>query len=343
MLINNKILIFLRFFVYMVIFMGIFGSCKKKSSNNKGYVNFQEQYEYSKKIDKYIHERNGRIIEIDLDSLHRITLSPEVLIDANNTDSMFLAKPIDCVIKKDKLYILDEKLNELITCNRKGKIINILGRKGSGPGEFNSPVAVCKNDDLFAIYDGGNFRIQFFDKNLNFLSSFTTKSNEDMQYSFAYPTCVGISNQGDMYILDSDNSRILKFNLNGVFLQEIGNYDSGKFMLGNPKQFAISPDGEIFVINNGIIFVFDQYGNGLLKFKLPFTAKNINVTFNYLTITGSHQVYYANLNKHTIELSKFNLSKKMEIQINDSFIFNKKMYILSKHFIYVFSLNNSNK
>ena len=241
------------------------------------------------------------------------------------------------------IFVADKNKNEIFKFDTLGNLIKSTGGFGWAADQFDDPTDIFATILRIYVADKNNNRIEIFDKNLNFLSSFTTKSNEDMQYSFAYPTCVGISNQGDMYILDSDNSRILKFNLNGVFLQEIGNYDSGKFMLGNPKQFAISPDGEIFVINNGIIFVFDQYGNGLLKFKLPFTAKNINVTFNYLTITGSHQVYYANLNKHTIELSKFNLSKKMEIQINDSFIFNKKMYILSKHFIYVFSLNNSNK
>ncbi len=210
------------------------------------------------------------------------------------------------------IFVADKNKNEIFKFDTSSNLIKSTGGFGWATDQFDDPADIFATILRIYVADKNNNRIEIFDKNLNFLSSFTAKSNKDMQYSFAYPTCVGISNQGDMYILDSDNSRILKFNLNRIFLQEIGNYDSGKFMLGNPKQFAISPDGEIFVINNGIIFVFDQYGNGLLKFKLPFAAKNINVTFNYLTITGSSQVYYADLNKRTIELSKFNLPKKPE-------------------------------
>ncbi len=69
-------------------------------------------------------------------------------------------------------------------------------------------------------------------------------------------------------MLDSDNYRILKFSLNGDFLIEIGAQDAGAFALSNPKNFTLDNDGNIFVLDEDQIKVFDQYGNGKLKFKI---------------------------------------------------------------------------
>ena len=56
----------------------------------------------------------------------------------------------------------------------------------------------------------------------------------------AYPVSCATSNQGDLYFIDSENKRIMKFDIFGNFILNFGGFDAGKYQLSNPKQLAIS-------------------------------------------------------------------------------------------------------
>ena len=58
----------------------------------------------------------------------------------------------------------------------------------------------------------------------------------------------------------------------GYLLMQIGNYDSGEFILEYPIRFALSQDGKLFALDNESLIVFDQYGLGLVKFNTGNTA-----------------------------------------------------------------------
>ncbi len=234
------------------------------------------------------------------------------------------------------LYVTDTDVDEVLKIDYEGNVIRQLGGYGWESGLFDDPVDVFANELNVYVCDINNDRIQILDRELNFLSQFKTKDNEQDSYKFVKPTCFAISNQSDLLVLDSYNNRILKYDLTGRFLQEVGSYDAGEYAISNPVKFAISPDGKIFVLNEDQIFVYDQYGNGIIKLTIGFNATGIKIYDNILTINNNKII-------KTIDLVNID-SGFIEYNINDNFniietiVDNNRLFILTENVIYVYNI-----
>ena len=119
------------------------------------------------------------------------------------------------------IFVSDIGLNTITKFDSTGKIIINIGGFGWEESTFDEPIDIVTNTLSLYVADKNNNRIQRFDKDLNYISEFSGKKDNG-KIEFGYPTCIDISSIGDLYILDSDNYRILKFNLTGEYLQEIG-------------------------------------------------------------------------------------------------------------------------
>ena len=158
-------------------------------------------------------------------------------------------------IDTDEIYVLDTL----------GNMIHSIGGYGWSNSAFDTPVDIFADALTIFVADKNNHRIQRFDKNLNFIFQVSTREREIEEESFGYPLSAVTSNLGDIFILDSENSRIIKFDLFGNFLQNFGGYDYGNYSLEQPKQLAVSMQNNIFVIDKNQIIIFDAYGNGIVK------------------------------------------------------------------------------
>ncbi len=238
------------------------------------------------------------------------------------------------------IYISDISTNEIYKLDTLGNTKKFIGGYGWDASSFSDPVDIFATTLNIFVADKNNNRIQIFDKDLNFLSEFNTRESDNPVNSFAYPTCIANSTMGDMFILDSDNSRILKYNLSGDFLQEIGSYDAGDFALSHPKKFAVSQNGNIYTIDGNTIFVFDQYGNGLNKFNLPIDPSNVNITFNFMCLSGENSVQIFNLSKPSLPPVTIDLSDQIgEAEIREAIFVNHKLYILLPEVIQIYKIN----
>ncbi|MCX7797326.1 MAG: NHL repeat-containing protein [Melioribacter sp.] len=235
-------------------------------------------------------------------------------------------------------YVIDLSNNEVIKLDSLGNDTKIIGGYGSDNNSFDTPSDIYATTLNVYVADKFNDRIQIFDKDLNFISSLYASSIDNEIYKFRYPIGIGVSEQGDMFILDSDNSRILKFTSSGKFIMPIGTYESGNFALINPKVLTIY-NNKIFVVDNQRLLIFDLYGNNVTTLNLDFIPININSTYYGITINSSSKIYYS-ISKNNFNNYEFReFVPKINEVINDSIIFNNKLYILtpSKIIIYKFT------
>lgn len=125
-----------------------------------------------------------------------------------------------------------------------------IGKRGSGPGEFNLPrdVAIGKNGQLYVV-DGGNFRVQIFDHDGKYLQSFGTIGKQ--LGNFARPKEAATDREGNVYVVDAAFGNFQIFNPDGELLMYIGERSEregpGRYML--PSGINIDEDGRIYFVD----------------------------------------------------------------------------------------------
>lgn len=234
------------------------------------------------------------------------------------------------------IFVTDENANMLYKLDTLGNLIKEIGGYGWSELSFDTPVDVFATTLEVYVCDKNNSRIQLFDKDLNFISQYKTNQNENSDYNFSYPISCGKSNQGDFFVLDADNSRIMKYDMKGKFLQVIGGIESSSFALSNPQKMAVSSYGNLFVINNEQVVVFDQFGNGVMKLNIEFTPYNINITNEKLILNDDLTIKYLDLLNGSRDFIVFSLENYIDDKIVEGIVFNQRLYILTAEKIYIF-------
>jgi hypothetical protein len=141
-------------------------------------------------------------------------------------------------------------------------LVKEIGGTGWGDDQFDQPSGVWARNgiDIF-VADYGNHRIQRFDRQLVFISSFSTRDRGNPDERFGYPTDVALSRLGDLFICDSENTRILKVSGLRKVERIFGDFGAGRGRLHTPNQLDIGPNDNIYVQDGKRIVVFDNFGN----------------------------------------------------------------------------------
>ena len=162
------------------------------------------------------------------------------------------------------LYVADNARNTISLIRQPGDSAIEIGGFGWSPGAFDKPTGLATDGLNLYVSDEGNHRIQRFDRNLNFLSSLSTRDTSFSPARFGYPLGVAISSLGDLFILDSENSRVVKFTASSLYERTFGDLSFGSHKLRNPRAVRAG-NGQVFVGESDRILVFDYYGNFVKK------------------------------------------------------------------------------
>ncbi len=131
-----------------------------------------------------------------------------------------------------------------------GAHLHDIGRRGSGPGEFNLPrdLAIGKDGRLYVV-DGGNFRVVVFDREGRYLQSFGSVGKQYGQ--FARPKEIAVDREGNVYVVDTAFGNFQIFNPDGELLLFVGERSErdgpAKYML--PSGIAVDEDGRVLVVD----------------------------------------------------------------------------------------------
>lgn len=123
------------------------------------------------------------------------------------------------------VYTVNKETSIIQKFDQYGNNILEWGAYGSGDGEFISPsmIAVNKSGTFVYVSDTGNNRIQKFDFNGNYLTQWGGFTAPDGISPFGWPvTCspfgIAVDSYGDVYVCDSSNLMIKKYDENGNYI-----------------------------------------------------------------------------------------------------------------------------
>jgi tripartite motif-containing protein 71 len=153
------------------------------------------------------------------------------------------------------IFVADVTSNRILKINNNtGALLASWGGAGSSIGQFNQPqgVAVDSTGNVY-VADSGNNRIQKFTYNTS-SGAYAYAAQWDGAASgnaLNYPSGVTVDSSGNVYVADTNNHRIQKFDSSGNHLMNWGSPGSldGQFI--QPKGVAVDNSGNIFVADTG--------------------------------------------------------------------------------------------
>ena len=181
-------------------------------------------------------------------------------------------RPHDLDFSPDEkiLYSVDRDGNRIQAFDKNGTFLFTWGKLGTGDGQFHVPYGVDVDvDGNVWVADRANDRVQKFDSKGNFILKFgsnDTKPSAELG-KFDNPRHVAVDKQLKyVYVVDSKNNRIQKFDVNGTFVKAIGKKGVNKGEFDLPTTIEIDSKGN-FIVNergNERIQKFDANWNPIL-------------------------------------------------------------------------------
>lgn len=156
----------------------------------------------------------------------------------------------------NRLFVVDtggvtsERHRVLVFDSWTGSLLRTIARRGHGDDELNLPRdATLGEDGNLYVVDGGNFRVQVYSPEGDWLRSFGSIGRQSGQFS--RPKGIGIDREGNVYVVDTAFGNFQIFNDQGQLLLAVGSRSStagpARFML--PAGLAVDEDGRVYMVD----------------------------------------------------------------------------------------------
>lgn len=187
----------------------------------------------------------GQVVGFDEDGRQRFLLGPE------------LKQPAGLALAGNSLWIADAALHTLFRYDLDGHLLGQVGRRGSGPGEFNFPTHLCAAPDgrLF-VTDAMNHRVQVLDAEGRPLGSFGGSGEGKGQFS--RPKGLAVDAHNRVFVVDALFDNVQIFDDTGRLLLYFGEAGS------TPGDFWL-PSGLALAGNR--LYVADSYNHRIQVFQ----------------------------------------------------------------------------
>ena len=124
-----------------------------------------------------------------------------------------------------RIFVADTKDHNIKVFNDKGELVDVMGRRGTKPGEFNGPTHLWFARGNLYITDTFNARVQILTEAGDFKREFGKRGT--YVGNFVRPKGITTDSDGNIYVIESLNDHLLVYNANGNYLLPIGGTGSG--------------------------------------------------------------------------------------------------------------------
>lgn len=157
-----------------------------------------------------------------------------------------------------RIFVVDTGDHQIKLFDPDGKLLDVWGERGDGPGEFNFPTYISIRGEKLYVADTINARVQIL----------STKTGKHLATvgklgmfvgNMVRPKGVAVDAEGNIYVVESYYDHLLVYNSRGEFLMPIGGVGS------NPGQFHL-PAG-VWVDGRNRVFVADTLNSRVSVFQ----------------------------------------------------------------------------
>jgi hypothetical protein len=243
------------------------------------------------------HDTPAQILQLPTPETWRLTMLGEI-----GGFREVVAASID---PSGNVYIVDRDAHMVHKLDRNVFIEYSIGGYGWGNHEFDRPSDIWAENgiDVF-VADYGNHRVQRYDRRLSYVGTLETRTMGFEIEQFGYPVSVAMNRQGDLYVVDEENLRIVSFGGFDRHRRTFGGMEAGRFRISSPRKLELYGDDLIVVRDGNRLLFFDQFGSPYREFpsRLLPRYKDFSIVGDYIFILldESIDIYRGEL-RHPIE------------------------------------------
>ncbi len=147
-----------------------------------------------------------------------------------------------------RLFVAETAAHRVSVFDRAGRLLERIGSRGTGDGEFNFPTYLWLDAGRLIVADSLNFRVQLFDTQNRFTGSVGALGSAPG--SLPRPKGVAVDSLGHIYVVDGLLHDVQIFDRDGALLMAFGaqGEQPGEFWL--PSGLWIAPDDTIYVADS---------------------------------------------------------------------------------------------
>jgi len=190
--------------------------------------------------------------------------------------------------KTSKAYIVDMGKSRMLVYSKRNKRFKAYYK-------FGTPIDVAVYQNKVYILDKKDTTVKIWNNKLTELLATVGKAGHG-DGEFFKPSGITVDNHGFLYVADTGNSRVQKFDPKGKFLISIGKLGDTPGCFVRPKGVAVDHTGNIYVTDAMLenVQLFDPNGKLLLYFgKLPVKELDLKMPAKII-IDYEHIDYFKN-------------------------------------------------
>ena len=168
------------------------------------------------------------------------------------------------VDKDDNIYVSDMVKCSLLKFSKEGKLMKVVGKKGTRPGEFSNLSMIKIIDDKLYVCDRGNNRVQILNTELEYVNSFGCHGDGDGQFNWLND--IAQDRAGNLYVTDTNNKCVQVFDCKGQFLSAFSGKGAASEQLNCPIGICVGSDQLLYVCDNKCVSVFKTSGEFVTSF-----------------------------------------------------------------------------
>ena len=195
-----------------------------------------------------------------------------------------LYRPVGIAVDSDnRMYIGNFNNKRIEVFTNDGMFVRQIGA-----AHLSGPYGVTVHNEHVFVSEGGNHRISMFTLDGQLIRTIGSQGSGPGQFIGPCAVAFAPDEDGDMYVLDRDNSRIQVFNPNGVYQREFG-----KGQVGSPLDIICTADHVLVADYNSRVVIFNTMGQLIHSFQVGSNPYGLAIDHNgdlLVTLNSTNQV-----------------------------------------------------
>ncbi len=191
------------------------------------------------------------------------TVQPTFLLIVNRQSGLLRDARAISVAPDGSIYIADTGHNRVLQLSPDGKLVGEIGDLGEEHGQFRWPIDVAAEQGTnIWVSDFGNRRVERFTRRFTWQGTIELPSVDGE--TGAQPGLLAVTVLGDLFVVDQDGQRLLKFNPLGALQAEFGDRKGAGWISAIRSLAAHSGFGVVWVDSEAdVVRRMDLFGNAL--------------------------------------------------------------------------------